>query len=350
MADTNSDAVDKLTADNTDSGGRPKKTGGVDWMEVSKVLAMPLVTLIVGSIFSYSLNSRQEADQNSRLYADMMSRREESDSALRKDMFQSILTTFLKKEEKQPHAQDLEQEVLNIELLAYNFHESLDLGPLFKHVQRDLTRAKERADESLLWRVEKVAKEVKAQQLAVLADSGRVDHADLDVDTMTATFESSTVEPMPGKKRGGPTLCITIDSAYGETHWRQFSLRFLDFSNERREVEIGLAVSKPLSEKDCKAILDTKTEQENVEAEAQFWVGLFAFPMIDNTHLTHSERCAVSVTDMPDKNNVKIAVSYFQASRASLKDKLYYDEILHDVFGSGKSEPKDRSKITSGIL
>ncbi len=331
MADTNFDA-DKATA----------KPRGIDWMELSKVVAMPLVTLIVGAYFSYSLNARQEADQNSRLYADMMSRREESDSALRKDMFQSILATFLKKEDKQPRGRDLEQEVLNIELLAYNFHESLDLGPLFKHVQRDLVQAKVNANENLLWRVEKVAKEVKAQQLAVLADSGHVDHADLNVDTMTAVFETSTVEPLPGKKRGGPTLCMSIDSARGETHWRQFSLRFLDFSNERREVEIGLAVSKPLSEQDCKMILDTKTEQENIEARAQFWVGLFAFPMIDNTHLSHSERCAVSVTDIPDENNVAIAVSFFQASRASLKDKLYYDEILHDVVGPGKRESKDR--------
>jgi hypothetical protein len=346
MADTNFD-VDKLKAGDSGSEDSPKKTGGVGWMEISKVVAMPLVTLIVGSIFSYSINSRQEADQNSRLYADMMSRREESDSALRKDMFQSILATFLKREERQPHAQDLEQEVLNIELLAYNFHESLDLGPLFKHVQRDLTQAKDRSDENLLWRVEKVAKEVKAQQLAVLADSGRVDRADLDVDAMSAKFETYTVEPMPGKKRGGPTLCMSINSASGETHWRQFSLRFLDFSKEKREVEMALAVSKPLSEKDCKTIRDATTEQDNVEARAQFWAGLFSFPMIDNTHLSHSERCAVSVTDIPDQsipelNNVTIAVSFFQASRASLKDKLYYDEILHDVFGSAKAEPKDR--------
>jgi hypothetical protein len=324
--------------DDTEGKDGATKTAGIDWMELSKVVAMPLVTLVVGGFFSYSLTSRQEADQNSRLYADMMSKREESDSALRKDMFQSILATFLKKEDKQPRAQDLEKEVLNIELLAYNFHESLDLGPLFKHVQRDLAEAGNKVDEDLLWRVEKVAREVKAQQLAVLSDSGRVDHADLDLDTMTATFESDTVEPAPGKKRGGPTLCMSLSSPNGEMHWRQFSLRFLDYSNERREIEMSLAVSRPLPEKDCKTILDAKTEQENIEGGAQFWVGLFAFPMIDNTHLTHSERCAVSVTDIPDKNSVKIALSFFQASRASLKDKLYYDEILHDVVGSGKPE------------
>jgi hypothetical protein len=339
MADTNFNAAEPMP-DGTDGKEGAKKTNGVDWMEAAKVVAMPLVTLLVGSLFSYSLNARQDADQNYRLYADMMGRREQSDSDLRKDMFQSILTTFLKREEKQPREQYLEQELLNIELLAYNFHESLDLGPLFKHVQRDVMRGKDESAESLLWRLEKVAKEVKAQQLAVLADSGRVNHADLHLDQMTAAFETSTVQPKKGETRGGPTLCMAIDSASSETHWRQFSLRFLDFSRERREVEIGLAVSKPLSKEDCKSLLSPKTEQENIEASAQFWVGLFAFPMIDNTHLSHSERCAVSVTDMQDDNNILIAVSYFQASRASLKDKLYYDEIVHDIIGSRKSEPK----------
>ena len=336
MADTNLDA-DKPGADKTPKEVSPK-SGAFDWMELSKVVAMPLVTLIVGGYFSYALNSRQQADQNSRLYADMMSKREEADSALRKDMFQNILATFLKKEDKQPREQDLEKEVLNIELLAYNFHESLDLSPLFKHVQRDLLQAKEIADENLMWRVEKVAKEVKGQQLAVLADKGEVDWANLDLETMTAAFGRSTVSPAPGKKRGGPTLCMSIDSDSGETHWRQFSLRFLDFNTSRREAEISLSVSKPLPEGDCKVILDANKELNNVEAHAQFWVGLFAFPMIDNTHLSHSERCAVSVTDIPDLNNVRIAVSFFQASRASLKDKLYYDEILHDVVGSGRPE------------
>jgi hypothetical protein len=339
VADMNLD-VDKPAADKPPQGDGTQKTGGFDWMELSKVVAMPLVTLLVGGYFSYSISSRQEADQRGQLYASMMSKREESDSALRKDMFQSILATFMNKKDKQPLAEELEQEVLNIELMAYNFHESLDLGPLFKHVQRNLINAKGSADENLMVRVEKVAKEVKAQQLAVLADKGEVDWATLDLETMTAGFGKTMVDPPPDKKRGGPTLCMSIDSDSGETHWRQFSLRFLDFNKERREAEISLSVSKPLSKEECGAIQDSKKEMDNVEAHAQFWVGLFAFPMIDNTHLSHSERCAVSVTDIPDENNVRIAVSFFQASRASLKDKLYYDEILHDVVG-GKPE-KDR--------
>jgi hypothetical protein len=310
--------------------GDPKKGGSFDWMELLKIAALPLVTLLVGYLFNASLNQRQAHESYVRLYADMMGRREEADSALRKDMFKSILDTFLTKDSKQPRGQYFEQEVLNIELLAYNFHESLDLGPLFKHVQRELADDKENADENLLWRLERVAQEVKGQQLAILSDSGMVERGDIDLTTMIGIFGRSTVEPRPNERRGGPTLCMSIYSSDGERHYRQFKIKFLDFSSDRREAELSLSVSRPLREDDCKKILDPKIEQENIETSPQFWVGLFAFPMIDNTHLSHSERCSVSVTSITN-DNVKIALSFFQASRASLKDKLYYDEVLHDL-------------------
>lgn len=326
----------------TMAGDHPKKENRFDWVELSKTVALPLVTLFVGILFNNSLNTRQERDNNVRLYADMMGRREEADSALRKDMFKSILDTFLIKDTNQARRQSLEREVLNIELLAYNFHESLDLGPLFKHVQRDLTENKENTDPSLLWRLERVAEDVKEQQLAVLSDSGAVEHGDIDLATIAGTFGKSTVDPQHGEIRGGPTLCMSINSSDGVRHHRQFKIRFLDFRKDRREVELSLSVSKPLPVKVCNMILDPKVEQENTEAAAQFWVGLFGFPMIDNTHLTESERCAVSVTGITE-DTMQVAVSYFQASRASLKDKPYYDEVLHDLLHNpATSQPKEQ--------
>src|SRR5438093_6036327 len=76
----------------------------------------------VGIRGSPVLNRRQALDTNARLYSELMSRREESESSLRKDMFVSIIQSFLK-----PGSGDLDSKVLNLELLAYNFHESLNL-------------------------------------------------------------------------------------------------------------------------------------------------------------------------------------------------------------------------------
>ena len=326
--------------------GDPKKAG-VSWIEVAQAVAMPLVTLIVGYFFNDALNKREMRDNNVRLYADMMGRREEADSGLRKDMFKSILDTFLKQDPKQ-FRHDLEAEVLNIELLAYNFHESLDLGPLFKHVQRDLVSNRVRTDPNLLWRLERVAAGVKERQLAVLADSGMVQEGEFDLRDKTlgaSEFGKATLLLKAGERRGGVALCLSIGAADSLAdqgkHYRQFKIVFVDFARDRRELELSLAVSKPLLEKDCTHILDPSVEQANTEARAKFWVGLFGFPMIDNTHLSHSERCSVSVTDI-SADSARVAIAYFQASRASLKDKPYYDEVLHDLLQKpGASEAKE---------
>ena len=64
--------------------------------------------------------------------------------------------------------------------------------------------------------------------------------------------------------------------------------------------------------------------------------------MIDNTHLSLSERCSLVVTKFGD-DSIELALAYFQASRASLKDKPYYDEVLHDLLRNpGLSEPKEK--------
>src|SRR5712692_4461701 len=68
------------------------------------------------------LRERSESqDARLRLYTELMSRREQSDTALREDMFKSIVGTFLT-----PSTAKLEQKLLSLELLAYNFHESLE--------------------------------------------------------------------------------------------------------------------------------------------------------------------------------------------------------------------------------
>ncbi len=319
------------------------KKGHRHWIEISQVVAMPLVTLVVGYVLNSSLSTSQTRDSNLRLYADMMGRREEADSALRKDMFQSILATFVQKSPSD--SPDPEAQVLNLELLAYNFHESLDLGPLFKHVQRQLTHGDATAKtpaaaQTLLWRLERVAEEVKERQLAAISESGMVERGELDVTKAGAgawSLGRSAIPLQAGEQRGGATMCLSFSSgsfATGmgdeESRYRQFRVEFLDFAADRREVELALAVSKPMPRSDCARIQESGVERANIETEAQFWVGPFGFPMIDNTRLSRSERVSVSVIRILD-NSVSVAISYFPASRASLKDKPYYDEVLQDL-------------------
>ena len=95
---------------------------------------------VLGFITSNALNQRQAIDTNTRLYTELMSRREESESALRKDMCVSIINSFVN-----PRDTGLSASVLNLEMLAYNFHESLNLKPLFTEMRRRVMRAQEEA-------------------------------------------------------------------------------------------------------------------------------------------------------------------------------------------------------------
>ena len=120
---------------------------------------------VIGSCGAYLLNKKQDIDARNKVVTELTSQREQAETVLRKDMFAQIIESFLKPETSSP---DLT--VLNMELLAYNFHESLNLEPLFSYVQRQLARTA--APKEFLDRLEKVAKDVTRKQLLVLEEGG----------------------------------------------------------------------------------------------------------------------------------------------------------------------------------
>jgi hypothetical protein len=315
-------------------------------VELLKVVAMPLVTLIVGFGINQSLNTRQARENNLRLYTDMMGRREEADTALRKDMFNSILATFMQKDSTLKPEEKFKQQILDLELLAYNFHDSLDVGPLFKDVRRTIAANKPAGADEMMGRLEKVAVEVNSRQLAALSDSGTVEQGDVLLAKVKEAGAFIMFGPhVVADKSAKPgevvnRLCLSLDSGQGARHYRQFKLEVLDFDPSAREVQFRMYVSKPLSTSDCQRF--DLPMVPNREIDTRFWVGLFDFPMIDNTRLTLGERCAVAITALtPDE--VQLSLAYFPGSRASLKDKPYYDELMHDLL-RGTNSPNQATQ------
>lgn len=310
------------------------KKKAFDWMDLLKVVALPIVTLYLGFMFNSALSERQATDNKMRLYTEMMARREQADSDLRKDMFKSILDTFMSKDPKLEQARQLNQEVLNLELLAYNFHESLDIGPLFKDVRRQIPEDGQNGHIQLRSRLEKVGEEVIERQLTALSDTGMVEHGDTlpsKISELQAyVFFGSHMVPNPTVKpgEGVARLCLWMDSVDGGKHYRQFQLEIINQDPVMREVQVRLYVSQLLTQTQCQ---QANLELNGVrEIDTNFWVGLFDFPLIDNTRLTHGERCSVSLTALTPQV-LNIAVAYFPGSRAGLKDKPYYDEVVHDL-------------------
>lgn len=314
-------------------------------MDILTVVAMPLVTAVVGFTINSSLNARQERENNLRLYADMMTRREQADSDLRKDMFKSILDKFTSAKTDPKSLDSLDQQVVNLELLAANFNDSMDLGPLFKHVRRQIPEGPNGVSpdrlkdfDGLRNRLEMVAVEVNERQLTVVGDSGAVVRAGADElghlsqSPAYLRFFGPFVVTSPRSKpdESITQVCLSMASTDRTAHNRRFKLEVIDYNIDARELQVRLYVSTILDPASCHAAdLDLKG---TAEIDSKFWVGLFDFPMVDNTRLSHSERCAVSLTELTP-NHAQFALAYFPGSRASLKDKPYYDELEHDLRG-----------------
>src|SRR5438876_5310894 len=119
------------------------------WDKVDVVLRPlnGLLTAVAVGLLGYYTSSivrqQETRDSNERVYTQLMSSREQAESGLRKDMFLSIIQVFLR-----PETGGLEAKMLNLEMLAYNFHESLNLKPLFAHVDRQIAAwtGREKAD------------------------------------------------------------------------------------------------------------------------------------------------------------------------------------------------------------
>jgi len=263
---------------------------------------------LLGFITSSALNKRQAIDTNTRLYTELMSRREESESALRKDMCVSIINSFVN-----PNDTALSASVLNLEMLAYNFHESLNLKPLFEEMRRRVVDAQAEAQSpeaqaenaAYVDRLETMAREIVRRQMIVLEGVGkRFDRTiDLADDPGGTSLESAT---------------LTLEGI--ET---TFAIDVLDVDQVNREIRVALNIETP------------DPEQGRQTKVANFGVSYFDFPMIDNTRLTGGQRCAVVLNSISDQS-ADITLVLFPGSYASLKEKPYYNEVIESVLDANK--------------
>ncbi|MEO8430244.1 MAG: hypothetical protein ABI592_01960 [Acidobacteriota bacterium] len=249
----------------------------------------------------------QTSDTNARLYSELTSRREESESALRKDMFTSIINSFLRE-----GPATAEQKMLNLELLVYNFHESLNLKPLFLHIQREVRGTPRQAE--YLERLHQVAEQVIHKQMLVIGDGGET--FDATIDTKNLAFPDSDSE--------------TAASAIA---------RDLSVDGIRRNVKLEIVSADPANEAIQLRMTIRTAEAGRVETSAtDFWLGHFDFPMIDNTRLPHDQRLAVVLNNFDAKRGVAdVTAALFPGKYAALREKPYYDEILAKLLAANRT-------------
>src|SRR5438874_3260193 len=140
-----------------------------------------LAVALLGYYTSTILRQNETRQTNERVYTELMSSREQAESGLRKDMFLSIIQTFLR-----PEAAGLEARMLNLEMLAYNFHESLNLKPLFAHLDRQISASSGPQKTDYVNRLNQVAREITTRQLLLLGQVGRKFSRTVDFEKLKA--------------------------------------------------------------------------------------------------------------------------------------------------------------------
>lgn len=122
-----------------------------DFWDKLSVISRPVAGLLtglaiasVGFFGSRFLEGKQAMESNLRLYSELMTKREDSENSLRKDMFEKISQSFLKfPNEKiddniKNKLNQIDLKLLQLDLLARNFHDSLDMKPIFKQILHEI--------------------------------------------------------------------------------------------------------------------------------------------------------------------------------------------------------------------
>ena len=302
---------------------------------------------------------RAAQEQDYRLYTELMSRREVTESDLRKDMFTAILSDFFKKADNDN--KDISARLLKLEMLALNFGESLSLSPLFLEMDEDIEKMRQevemlkeatgqdRLDDNKRDIMEKevtayrkrlhgLAKRVSGWQLSALSSGGHMFEFEFLVEKTMGkskyTWPDDYVKTEFDKNSNGVAQkdLFLLKSSYADHELdnitRSYTFTFSEANKNRKRVKVELEVQ----EKD--------TEGDSI-TEIGFELNYFNFPMVDNTRLSKNQRFALIIEDF-NENTIKVVGICFRGLHASQRDKPFLDEVIDQLKENAESQAANK--------
>jgi hypothetical protein len=330
-----------------ESGASDFSSQSLEW---TKAILLPLVTVlitVVGGYYFTNLTREREArqaavaqardtrDSNDRLYAQLFTQREQSDAQVRKDMFGVLINHFLAAGD----TEDLGNKVLQLELLASNFDQSLDLAPLFKDVARRLTEGNGLAPAQttkLKRRLRLTASNLIYKQVTSLSRNGFVKEWWLGLQDWQKSLGKPFFDETIPKSR---LIRTTPSAPIGDEEQIRFAVELLDVNIEEHQVLVRLRVNYTIA------------KQQDVDRA--FWVGDYDFPMLDNTQLSDGLRTSVVITDFyageakqdrEANSAAKFQLVVFPAANASFKERQDYDDIINDMLRADDRRMSQQTK------
>lgn len=268
------------------------KLDNVKWL--FQTAAIPVTLAILSQQYQCAQTERQAHEARLRLYTELLSKREEADTGVRRGIFDKVFEKYL-----EPQDRNLDARLVALELLAVNFNESLDLSPLFWKLDREIQQVQRRSD--LRAQLERITTAVKAQQISTLEAVGATALETVDF-TEPATSgplidrELSYVDPDPLSPKG-------------RTVRKRIKVDILDHQPDKQRILIRVGWA---------------------EGQSVFWVDKFDFPLANFVRMSKSERFSV-VLNHYRREDAQLTLIYFPASRSGAKDKPFLDEVISDL-------------------
>lgn len=331
------------------------------------------VIAIIGFVGQNTITALSSQEQNARLYTELLSRREEAESSLRKDMFKEIMSGFFTKIEVKDKSKEqnlegseeykgddikdnLSKKILKLEMLALNFGDSLSIGPLFTELSSDIERLL-RANGNTIedWkivaghyqkRLRSLAKRLAGKQLATISSgSNSSDKNDFKITVKTEIVEVPDDDEDPESKvfywmSEEDQNVVDEDKLKLDGVIRFFEITLSNADLENHTVSVNIKILE--IPKDKSNNKDKSLRGPEIVAHENFKLDFFNFPLIDNTRLSHNHRFALVIEEF-DSNTIELKGVLFPGVYASQRDKPFLNEAINDL-KANEDKNKDSAK------
>jgi hypothetical protein len=318
---------------------------------LAKILAG--IAVSIGSIaIPYIIGKTSEQSRRAQVYMQVMSEREKADTAIRQEMFKTLLTNYLgsfETDKSQRETLDsFRRRIMFLDLLNLNFQEYLNAKPLFEDVFSRLEKAKKAerkggAEYETLGKLQEdlieVAKNVASRQSSTLALAGLSRPFDLKrgevvcvrlyaVDNLRESTAAGS-RPLEGIRRGSCSEAKQQETRRGD---KVFSA--IDVELQRLSASAARVKVTPQEESfDSGNLISVKRTKP-----LDFDVSYFDLPYMDNTRLFDGSRFALVLSSLQKEDeSADLNVIIFKGDFTSLRDRPLFEEMLQKLNAEGSA-------------